>query len=82
VRKRIAAAMVAAALVGGIVASNVGAAQATDPITRLQRQVRVLQGKVANLQHEVFVCEELAPYQGYVTSTGQVWSDTFVDYSC
>jgi hypothetical protein len=90
-RKKIAAAMVAAALVGGIVASNVGTAQATDPfrtlvrhVLRLEKQVDALQQKVSGLQHEVYQCEALTPPLTVIDQgSGMTWGpDVFVDYSC
>jgi hypothetical protein len=82
VKKRLAAFLLVGALAGGVVGANVTASQATDPIARLQRQVRVLQGKVANLQREVFQCEQtvnLTEYNDFVsTSGGSTWA---LDYT-
>jgi TolA-binding protein len=87
-KKKLAAFALVGALAGGVVATNVTASQATDPLTRLQRQVRVLQGKVANLQsqvqdlnRDVFVCTFYAT-PGEVFDDGTVNYDLYYDGSC
>jgi hypothetical protein len=52
-KRLIVAGAVALAMMLGAVSLAPSPASATDPITRLQRQVRVLQSQVANLKSQV-----------------------------
>jgi outer membrane murein-binding lipoprotein Lpp len=86
-KRLIASGVVASVLlVGGAFVPR--AAQATDPITRLQRQVRSLQSQVNNLKNQVqalnrdvFVCTFYAT-PGEVFDDGTVNYDLYYDGSC
>jgi hypothetical protein len=73
VKRLIIAGAVAVCTTLGAAALIPQTAQATDPILRMQRQIRVLQGKVASLQREVFQCEQtvnLTEYNDFQSSFG------------
>jgi hypothetical protein len=81
-KRKLAAFLVAGALAGGVVATNLSTASATDPtIARLQRQVRILKAQVVELKHSVadlnygvYTCEFID------TSTPTSFSDGTIGY--
>jgi hypothetical protein len=88
-RKKLAAFALVGALAGGVVATNVTASQATDPITRLTRQVRSLQNqvnglrvRVGDLEHLVYRCDFYDSSDPVTFSDGTVGYPLYANPAC